>query len=197
MTKRTVINQDMALPCEPTQWVSLHGDELLGFAMSRIDQQDVAEDLVQETFLAAWQARDSFDNRSNFRTWLIGILRRKIADHYRHQGRGPRQITSVASSENSHFDTHGNWSTATSAWNQTPQELAENMEFWDVLTRCVSNAPPHLALVFRLRELESLTVDEICERLDITRKHLSVRLYRARLALRECLQLNWFNHDSP
>lgn len=196
MTERTTINQNAALTCEPGKWVALHGDELLGFAMSRVDQQELAEDLVQETFLAAWQARESFDNRSNFRTWLIGILRRKIADHYRRQGRGPRQVFPTADSENSQFDAEGAWLSAPPSWNQTPQELAENVEFWDVLTRCVANAPPHLALVFRLREFESLTVDEICERLAITPKHLSVRLYRARLALRECLQVNWFNHDS-
>ncbi len=183
--------------CEPAEWVAIHGDALLGFALARVGKQDLAEDLVQETLLAAWQARNSFSNRSNFRTWLVGILRRKIADHYRRQGREPQRAEPPHDGNSTQFDALGSWLTAAQPWDETPHQLAENMEFWDVLARCISVAPAHLAIAFRLREFDSLSVDEICQRLDITRKHLSVRLHRARLALRECLQLNWFSNDQP
>ena len=181
--------------CDPTNWVAAHGDALLRFALARIDNLDIAEDLVQETFLAAWRARESFDRRSSFRTWLVGILRRKIADHYRRRGREPKRVESHdddSMGKLSGFDAHGSWLAAAPDWNQSPQELVENTEFWDVLARCISAAPSHLAVAFRLRELDLVPVEEICERLDITRKHLSVRLHRARLALRGCLESHWY-----
>lgn len=183
---------------EPAAWVDNHGDALLAFAISRVTDQAVAEDLVQETFLAAWRARKSFDRRAAFRTWLIAILRRKIADHFRSQHRVPVHVDANphdAESDTSQFDRSGRWREAVAPWQNSPSELAELREFWDVLARCVDAAPPHLGLAFRLREFDALSIDEVCRRLNITRKHLSVRLHRARLALRDCLQRNWFDQQ--
>jgi RNA polymerase sigma-70 factor (ECF subfamily) len=74
----------------PERWLDDHGDALLGYACARVRDRDAAEDLVQETLLAAWRARASFAGKSSERTWLIGILKHKLADHWRRLAREPR-----------------------------------------------------------------------------------------------------------
>src|SRR5262249_42978535 len=68
---------------DAADWLTAHGDALYRFARLRVGARGPAEDLVQDTFLAAIAARGRFRGRSSTRTWLLGILRRKIADHYR------------------------------------------------------------------------------------------------------------------
>ena len=68
----------------PDDWVEAHGDYLFNFAIGQLRDASVAEDLVQDTFLAAFKARDRFSGQSSERTWLVGILRHKICDHLRH-----------------------------------------------------------------------------------------------------------------
>src|SRR5439155_16361641 len=68
----------------PCDWVDAHGDYLFNFAIGQVRDASVAEDLVQDTFLAAFKARDRFAGQSSERTWLVGILRHKICDHLRH-----------------------------------------------------------------------------------------------------------------
>lgn len=185
-------------PCldDPADWVDRYGDMMLSFALARTSQRDVAEDLVQETFLAAWRARDTFDARSRRGTWLIGILRRKIADHYRAGARAPTRVAAEPNnSEGTLFDTRGKWVHPPRRWKQTPDRAAENAEFWHVLADCMSNMPGHLAQAFELREIGLESTDEICRSTGITPKNLSVRLHRARLLLRQCLERNWFCND--
>ena len=67
----------------PREWVDRHGDFLYRFAMARVRRADVAEDLVQETLLAAWRGRARFAGRSSERTWLTSILKRKAIDWLR------------------------------------------------------------------------------------------------------------------
>ena len=178
---------------DPGCWVEQYGDQLLRVAASRIRQRDVAEDLVQETFLAAWEARHSFDGRSRFSTWLIGILRRKIADHYRREGKKQVPVEqALPSAQVQFFDERGCWIDVISKWKQTPDHFAENAEFWEIVADCLAQLPAHLAEVFRMRALAFSTTDEICEKVAITPKNLSVRLHRARLLLRHCLDRTWF-----
>ena len=68
---------------EPEKWVERYGDVLFNFTISRINKREVVEDLVQETFFAAYKARESFQHEASEKTWLIAILKRKIIDHYR------------------------------------------------------------------------------------------------------------------
>ncbi|MCR4315198.1 MAG: RNA polymerase sigma factor [Planctomycetes bacterium] len=72
--------------------VTNHANELFAYACSRVQKQDVAEDLVQETFLAAMKSLERFENRSSALTWLIGILRNKIFDHYRANKKAGAQL---------------------------------------------------------------------------------------------------------
>jgi RNA polymerase sigma-70 factor (ECF subfamily) len=178
---------------DPARWVDRYGDALLRFALSRVGRQEVAEDLVQETFLAAWGARKSFDGRSSLSTWLGGILRRKIADYYRRVGRERVLVEVDATDQNgSLFGKRGKWLEPVTRWKESPEQLAENSEFWSVMTGCLAGLPAHLAEAFRLREIRLASMEEVCTATGVTPKNLSVRLHRARLLMRRCLDQKWF-----
>jgi RNA polymerase sigma-70 factor (ECF subfamily) len=179
---------------EPESWVDRHGDSLFRFAVLRVHDPEVASDLVQETFLGALRARDSFSGRSSVRTWLVAILRHKIADRLRALGREQRFGGGEASEGEGEreFDRHGRWRSPPLDWAGDPRDEYERREFWEVVGRCLSRIPPHLADAFLDRELEGRSRDDICREASITPENLSVRLYRARLLLRRCLEVHWF-----
>ncbi len=168
---------------DPARWVDRYGDALLRFALSRVGRQEVAEDLVQETFMAAWRARESFDGRAALGTWLCAILRRKIADHYRRVGR-ERVLTEVDATDEhgSLFGKRGKWLEPLARWKESPDQLAENSEFWSVMAGCLADLPAHLAEAFQLREIRMATMEEVRKSTGVTPKNLSVRLHRARLS---------------
>lgn len=181
-------------------WLEQHGDALYRYARARVGIRELAEDLVQETLLAALQSLDRFQNRSSVRTWLCSILRHKILDHYRRDeanrraGQVEQMITADASLD--HFFTSDHlWKAAPSAW-KTPEEDLVNAEFWNVLDGCLGDLPRTLAQAFILREIDQVEVETLCETLDLSAANLRVRLHRARLLLRDCLQTRWFGSRS-
>jgi RNA polymerase sigma-70 factor (ECF subfamily) len=184
---------------DPEAWVATHGDYLFHHALARTGRPDVAEDIVQETFLAAWQAAHRFAGRASERTWLLSILRNKIADHYRNQRTeiDSRDVEALARLEEMQFTRHwpgGNaWNSgnAPHQWPDATKSL-ESVEFWETLHRCAHKLPEQTARAFLLREVDGLETEVICRELKIKPSHLFVMLHRARLALRRCLELNWF-----
>lgn len=182
---------------EAAEWLECYGDALYRFALRRVRAADVAEDLVQETFVAALRAADRFEGRSQVQTWLTSILRNKITDHMRKLGRDRKhRERDRAESEPTMFK-NGKWLVGLRRWQSDPTKTVENEEFWIVIEECMHRLPPNLGAAFRLRELEQLGMSDICETLDITSTNLSVRLHRARLLLRECLDRNWFAAGGP
>lgn len=177
---------------DPASWVDRYGDALLRFAASRVATTELAEDLVQETFLAAFRQREKFAGDSSFGTWLVAILRRKIADHYRAARREPGSLDDAALASGELFSKKGTWVNKYHRWHASPAQLVENQEFWQVFKSCLQGLPVHLAQAFQLRELACATADEASQQIGITPKNLSVRLHRARLLLRQCLDLKWF-----
>lgn len=178
---------------DPAQWVDRYGDALLQYACTRVGARETAEDLVQETFLAAFKARRDFDHRAAFSTWLIAILRRKIIDHYRKDARTPAADDADVDAIAPMFDKSGHWAVPPAKWGSTPASHAENSEFWEVVSRCLASLPRHLAQAFELRELGLASVKEASEIAGVSPRNLSVRLHRSRLLLRDCLQSKWFN----
>lgn len=176
------------------KWVEEHGDYLFRYALSRLRQSEAAEDVVQETFLAALRARERFAGASSERTWLTGILKRKIVDHLRRQSR--EQPTGDFDAEGEWtdklFDERGNWKTKPKKWSADPSLPLENQEFWTVLSRCLSKLPQRLASAFTLRTIDGLDSQDVCKVLDVSANNLWVMLHRARLALARCLEINWF-----
>ena len=180
---------------DPKEWVVLHGDYLFRWARFRTRDTRIAEDLVQETFLAALQARDRYQGRSSERTWLAGILKHKIMNYfYKASREKPVQYDGQMTdgSENP-FNDQGNWQSPAIGpreWTGDPSQILERKEFWDVLTRCLAELPPRLAQAFSLRELDDLDSKEICKILNVSATNLGVMLYRARSRLRRCLEIN-------
>jgi RNA polymerase sigma-70 factor (ECF subfamily) len=177
-------------------WVEQHGDILYRYALSRVRRHEVAEDLVQETFLSALKSRDQFDGRSTFQTWLVGILRHKILDFFRRAGRESTLDTDEITEQgeiSEFFDKAGHWKHPPGDWSSNPQQIFENQEFWAVFQRCLEELPGPVADTFILKELEQVSTDEICKDLQVSATNIWVRMHRARLQLRRCLELNWFS----
>jgi RNA polymerase sigma-70 factor (ECF subfamily) len=180
-----------AAPGEASAWVEQYGDALYRYARARLAGRELAEDLVQETFLAALQSLDRFQHRSSLRTWLFSILRHKIVDHYR-RGEADRSLPGPAPGHDRFFTPGGHWAKAPSPW-KTPEEVLMDDEFHAVLEGCLGDLPRSLARAFVLRELEEVEAAELCELLGLSPGNLRVRLHRARLLLRECLEKKWFD----
>lgn len=189
---------------DPERWVEAHCDALYQHALARVTDPETARDLVQETFLAAWRSAGRFAGKASERTWLTRILRHKIVDHYRKRrpefpAEGIAELAELEAKQFVQSGLHkGGWTSLGSPghWEDAAQCM-ENAEFWEVVHRCVRKLPPNAAHVFLLREMNGDSSDEICASMNISRNHLGVLLHRARLALRRCLDLNWFGKPSP
>jgi len=161
---------------------------LIRYASLQLRDRHAAEDCVQETLVAALAGEASFGGRSNLRTWLTGILKHKIVDAIRRMARDPEPVPDVAELE-ALFDETGHWREAPDAW---PDNSLEQKQFFSVLEECLARLPAKTAQAFMMREHMGYETDEICKELAVTPTHCWVLLYRARMALKECLQTNWF-----
>ena len=191
-------SQSVATITDPERWVDEHGDYLYRYALTRVRNPKVAEDLVQETFLAALHARERFSGKSTERTWFTGILKHKIIDYFRKSSR-EQPISDLATEDDDNierlFDERGHWKEGPQKWKTDPGIVFEQNEFWETFQNCMHNLPDRIADAFSLRELEGLDTDEICDTLSITKSNLWVMLHRARMQLRECLEDNWFSDE--
>jgi RNA polymerase sigma-70 factor (ECF subfamily) len=180
---------------DPSEWVDQHGDALFRYALLRVKDEHVAEDLVQETFLSALRAIDSFEGRSSLRTWLVGILKRKVIDHFRKSVKEiPDADLSLWEEEDDreYFDKEGHWKRNLRDWKDSPETLVENDEFWETFQACLSMLPEAHRRAFTLRELDGYKNDEVCDILSISSSNMWVMMHRARAKLRKCLDAKWF-----
>ncbi len=181
---------------DPERWNLAHRDALLRFAMQRVSDYGASEDLVQDTFASAWHGRKHFRGDCSERTWLTGILRNKIIDHYRRNARRP----SVLATDLDRSGEDG----ALMSWIDRQPDLrevhrpgaaTERNEFMSDLERAVDRLPGKMGLAFRLREMEGLSTEEITERLEISKANLWVLIHRAKLALGASLADQWADLD--
>ncbi len=179
---------------DPQKWVDLHGDALLRFALVRLRGRELAEEIVQETFLAAFKSRDRYAGRASERTWLTQILRNKISDHYRkrHREIPASDITGPEESTDHLFDQKGSWNVKPDRWDADPAALLQQEEFRQILERCLSGLPDRQADAFSLRVMEQNSTEEVRNILEVTATNLGVILHRARAGLRRCLEVSWF-----
>jgi len=188
---------------DPERWVEEHCDGLFRYALARVSDPDTAKDLVQETLLAAWKSSPGFDGRASERTWIMRIMRNKIADHYRKRRPefGVEDLNALAQLEEKQFTQSGfhkgAWApgAAPGRWADAATSM-EQSEFWEIVHQCTGKLPGKIASVFLLREVDGKSTDEICSTLQIKPNHLGVLLHRARLALRHCLELHWYGEQS-
>jgi len=168
---------------------------LLRYAMGQLRDTTLAEDVVQETLLAALDSRSRFSGKSAYRTWAVGILKHKIIDAARRQAR-EQPLTandgdSEADSIDALFKADGSWRQIPADWGR-PEKAFEDRKFWETLERCLELMPARTARAFMMREVMEEKSDDICKELAVTSTNLWVMLHRARLSLRECLNSKWF-----
>ncbi len=182
---------------DPALWLQEHGDALFRFAMSRVGHADVAEDLVQETLLAAIEKRDSFQSRAQLRSWLVAILKRKIVDHHRRESRG-RPATRPSATDagleawvEGQFDAKGKWQVAPVRWDRASDDAATRTELRSALAECLKGLTPRAAQALLLTERQELPAERVGKILGLTPTNVGVILYRARTALRKCLEERW------
>ena len=188
---------------DPERWVDEHGDYLFKFALLRLRDPAKAEDAVQETFLAALKGGKSFSGRSAEKSWLVGILKNKIYDHFRKASRETSftDLNFYNDEEGDRFVADGlgagGWihELGPQEWSRAGESLDQEL-FWKTYRECSGRLPKNVATVFNLREVDGVTSREICSLLNISESNLWVMLHRARMALRRCLETNWFGKQS-
>lgn len=191
---RTILNQ-------PERWVDLYGDYLYSYALGRLSDKTAAEDIVQETFLAALKARDKFSGNSSVQTWLVGILKHKIIDHLRKAYKADDTINEEKFHKFADFWKAGKWKghwigeIGPIEWDN-PHTFLENKQFWEVFNKCLAELPPKFAAVFKLREMEEEPTEKICNDIGLSSTNVWVILHRCRKQLRKCLEFNWIGFGS-
>ncbi len=176
----------------PSHWVKLYGSMLYGYTLKRVNDREVAEDLVQDTFVAALRAKKNFEERSSERTWLFAILKNKIIDYYRGKGRSQTENIDESDTLDYLFNEKGVWKDSIDLWGSNPDKQVEEKEFSKILKRCIGFLPEVQQRVFTLRDMQSLSGEDICKVLNISSSNLWVLTHRARHQLRSCLTQNWF-----
>lgn len=175
------------------KWIDNYADYLFNYAVSRVNDYDIAKDLVQDTFLAGVKSAASFEGKSTERTWLISILKRKIIDYYRKinskKGQAEVRMSFYEDGEN-----EGNWieERVPQAWGEATDKSIEDEELRNQIEDCIEALPEKYAMVFRMKTIQEMDTEEICKELEITSSNLWVMIHRARTQLRKCLEDNWF-----
>jgi RNA polymerase sigma-70 factor (ECF subfamily) len=181
---------------DPDKWLESHGDYLYRYALMRVRDAAMAEDLLQETLLAAVRGHQHHAGRSSERTWLVAIMKHKVIDYFRGVARSARFQLTPEDDDNDCFEKSGPWQghwredLAPISW---PVHAVESREFWETFEHCLSQLPQQMSIAFTLREVDGLGSTEICEILDVTPNNLWVLLHRSRARLRQLLEANWFS----
>jgi RNA polymerase sigma-70 factor (ECF subfamily) len=178
----------------PKIWVEEYHDSLFRFAIARLRDADLAEEKIQETFLAALKSVKNFQRLASEKTWLISILKRKIYDHFRRIRRDKQfnETSPVQCLRNDTFDSRSLLAERSHSWHSDPSKVYEQKEFLKIILHALSELPNRLAQVFILREIIELSSEEICELMGISIGNLYVMMHRARKRLRQNIQLRWF-----
>ena len=184
---------------EPEQWLDEHGSALYSFALLHVRDSHRAEDLVQETLLAALKSRERFQGNASVRTWLTGILKHKIMDEFRRQSREvPAPDSAEAAWEASDvqravdsFQADGHWKEPLADWGDAEQAFSQD-QFWSFIEQCLAALSPRMARLFVLREFWEMETEEVCKELVMSPTNLWTSLHRARLGMRQCLEKNLY-----
>lgn len=178
-----------------------HRVYLLRFARLQLRNDEWAEDAVSETLLAALSKPLSFGNRSQLKTWLVGILKHKVIDLIRSNARMVAVPDARGDEEGDELDrlsfqADGHFTEPPNDWGN-PDQTLQQVQFFQVLDACMERLPPALGRLFLMREWLELSSQEVCKELSLTPTNLYVQLHRARLRLQECLNIHWFGKTAP
>ncbi len=180
----------------PELWLEQHGSALYRFALARLRDTSKAEEVVQDTLVAALQAHARFNGGASVRTWLIGILKHKIMDQFRHEAREAPLVSfdqpcteDDLFADEDFFDASGSWRDSLSDWGN-PEDTLERSQMMAILQRCLDALPKRLGQLFMMREVMEENTETICQEMKISPTNVWTMLYRARMGLRQCLDQN-------
>ena len=176
----------------PNKWIDLYSDYLFNYTITRVNDREIAKDIIQDTFFAGLKSMKNFKGEASERTWLISILKRKIIDYYRKinskKGRAEVRMTYI------NDDQEGDWleERVEDEGYLNAEETIENTELSDAIYDCMSKLSEKQATVFKMKTILGYETDTICNELNITPSNLWVLIHRARIQMAECLEKNWF-----
>jgi RNA polymerase sigma-70 factor (ECF subfamily) len=180
--------------------VTQHHSALIRMAMGYVADREVAEEVVQDTWMAVIKGLDRFEGRSSLRTWIFGIMIHKAKD------RGVREKRHTTFSSFESFDDEneeaidpsrfhqsgewaGHWAFPPQPWDeQTPEKLLASQQAVQAMNRAIEALPATLRDVLILRDVEGVEAKEVCDILKITETNLYVRLHRARERVRQAVE---------
>ncbi len=177
---------------DPNKWIDLYSDYLFNYTITRVSDREIAQDLVQETFLAGLKSMKNFKGEASERTWLISILKRKIIDHYRkiNSNKGKAEVRINYNDT----ESEGDWleERVADPFDKTAEDSLQNNELGDAIHNCLEKLPHKQADVFKMKTILNYETEVICNELNITASNLWVIIHRARTAMADCLKANWF-----
>ncbi len=177
---------------DPNVWVDKYSDYLYNYTIVRVNDHEVAQDLISETFLAGLKSKNNFKGEATERTWLISILKRKIIDHYRkiNSNKGKAEVRMSYSDD----ESEGDWleERVSDPFDKTAEDTMENEELGMAIFSCLDNLPEKQASIFRKKTIDGIDTESICNEYDITPSNLWVIIHRARKGMADCLEKSWF-----
>lgn len=177
----------------PESWVDNHADYLYNYVIARVNDTEIAKDLVQETFVAGLQAAKNFKGNAAERTWLIAILKRKVIDYYR-KSNSKKGKAEVKMQYAGNDDSEGDWleERVADPFDRSGADTLENEELGKAIQQCIGQLPKKQAQVFSMKTMRGMSTEDICNELGINPSNLWVIIHRARVSLMGCLNQNWF-----
>lgn len=175
-------------------WVEDYTADLFSWAFYKVSNEELAKDLVQETFLAAAEKNNAFKGNSSPKTWLFSILNNKIIDYYRKKVN--KTIPYEKEMPSRFFEPEGDWKEQEKPKNwhlEQEEHLLDNDEFQVILNQCLDALPEKWSLCVKLKYLSEKKGKEICQELEISPSNYWQIVHRAKLQLRDCMDKNWFN----
>ncbi len=171
--------------------VKTYTKDLFSYAINKVPQKEVAEDLIQDTFLSAWQSYKNYKGTSNVKTWLFSILKHKIADYYRSKYK--QDIEVDFDFIDTFFDGNYRWKPEyrPKDWGNE-KELLDDPDFSKALKDCFKKLPVKWSSAVQMKYLEEHNADGICSQLEITKSNFWQIIHRAKIHLRNCLEKKWF-----
>lgn len=182
----------------PSKWVELYADYLYKFAYYRVNNDELAQDLVQDCFLAALKAIETYRGQASEKTWLVSILKNKIIDHYKKastRNESPLQLSTYTAPSYDYFfdkDAKGHWQSAAKPkdWAVTENNF-DTKEFYKTLENCLAELPEKWKGVFTMSLLHDADTKLVCKEFDLSSSNFWVIMHRAKLQMRACLEKNW------
>jgi RNA polymerase sigma-70 factor (TIGR02943 family) len=177
----------------PEKWVDLYADYLFNRALFKLSNIEQAEDIVQETFLAAYKAKETFKGEASEKTWLTSILHNKIIDAYRKNAREAKVFQQQKSNTDFFEEDNGHW-----LENAMPKDLSldslaklQQKELYASIINCLDKLPPQWKLISCMKLIEEENTETICKAFDINPSNFWVIMHRAKLQLRSCIEKKW------